>query len=71
MEFKSEFEYFNISRYNISNDISVSLKFAFCIMAYISTIKVSEMQNLSMIFKSNSNYIKRVAHKKLSKKNIL
>ena len=29
------------------------------------------MQNMSMVFKSNSNYIQRVARQKLSKKNIL
>jgi hypothetical protein len=33
--------------------------------------KVREMQNSSEVFKSNFDYYQRVAHKKLSKKNVL
>jgi hypothetical protein len=33
--------------------------------------KMSEMQKVSEVFKSNFNYYQRVAHKKLSKKNVL
>jgi hypothetical protein len=33
--------------------------------------KMGEMQKVSEIFKSNLNYYQRVAHKKLSKKNVL
>jgi hypothetical protein len=32
---------------------------------------MSEMQKVSEVFKSNFNYYQRVAHKKLSQKNVL
>jgi hypothetical protein len=32
---------------------------------------MSEMQKVSKVFKSNFNYYQRVAHKKLSQKNVL
>ncbi len=34
-------------------------------------VKVWEMQNSSEVFKSKFDYYQRVAHKKLSKKNVL
>ena len=35
------------------------------------TNKVREMQNSSMVFKSNLDYYQRIAHKKFSEKNVL
>ncbi len=43
----------------------------FLLIFYQNLDKVREMQNYSKVFKSNFYYYQRVAHKKLSKKNVL
>ena len=48
------------------------VKFFFSLLSFSKKInKVREMQNSSEVFKSNFDYYQRVAHKKLSKKNVL
>ena len=49
-------------------------KYAFkvkCGTKFTGNSKVREMQNSSEVFKSNFDYYQRVAHKKLSKTNVL